>query len=366
MSMAMQIFSEKGVEASYGLAFDEAMAQECGAVPGAASMLRLYSYRDHCVLVGRFQRIEAEVDLRQASRLGIGVNRRPTGGGAILMGSGQIGVALALPAATFASPRAGFYLFADAVVAGLAAAGVQACLRGKNDIEVAGRKIAGLGFCVSGTGLLFHASILEDLDLELMAALLMVPLSKLDAHGPGGISSRITTLMRELGGPIDSKSFAKGLIGAFEEVFDLRGIESEPPASLLGRAARLEADKYSTESWLFDGGRASSGEFLADCRSALGTLRLVVASQGALIKSVLVTGDFNEAPATLISLEESLRWTVIDGAILERRLRDNPMVEELLDAAELAEAICTSYAALAETAGPRRTGSCYLVEEKIS
>ena len=367
MSALLEVFYDADVEAAAGLAFDEAMAHECAAraVPGA--MLRIYTYKDNCVLVGRFQRIEAEVDLAKVASLGIEVNRRPTGGGAILMGSGQLGVAFCVPAERFASPRAGFHLFSEAIVAALGSLGIKASLRGKNDVEVSGRKIAGLGFCLSEGGLLFHASILADIDLEMMASLLQIPLSKLSAYGPGGIAERITTLHREAGSAVNLDLLREAIVGAFEATFDLFSAESEPLESLTLRAKALARDKYETEAWLFDGGRATSGEFLADCRSRLGTLRLVVASQGAVIKSAVVTGDFNAEPKALIALEEALRWVPIEESLLSRRIADNAELMNLLDPAELAKAICASHAASGNTtAGPRRIGSCYIPEEKIS
>ncbi len=367
MSALLEVFYDADVDAASGLAFDEAMANECAAraVPGA--MLRLYNYKDNCVLVGRFQRIEAEVDLAKAAALGVDVNRRPTGGGAILMGSGQLGVAFCVPAQRFVSPRAGFYLFSQAIVAALASLGVEASLRGKNDIEVSGRKIAGLGFCLSEGGLLFHASILVDIDLQLMASLLQIPLSKLSAYGPGGISERITTLNRESGTSVAPGSLQEAIVGAFESTFDLFAEDSQASEALKVRAKALEHDKYTTQGWLFDGGRATSGEFLADCRSRLGTLRLVVASQGGVIKSAVVTGDFNSESTAFIALEEALRWVPIEESLLERSISDNGELVNLLDPAELAKAICASHAASGSTsAGPRRIGSCYIPEEKIS
>ena len=56
-------------------------------------ILRLYTYRSNSALVGRFQRIENELNLNFCETQGISVNRRPTGGGGILMGENQLGVA---------------------------------------------------------------------------------------------------------------------------------------------------------------------------------------------------------------------------------------------------------------------------------
>ena len=72
------------------------------------------------------------------------VNRRPTGGGAILMGEDQLGVALMLRHWKGSkAPRELMRHFASALSEGLLVFGIKAQFRGKNDLEVEGRKIGG-------------------------------------------------------------------------------------------------------------------------------------------------------------------------------------------------------------------------------
>jgi len=94
VSDVWRLLSDDGVEAAGGLALDEAMLAGYSreSDPGWPSTLRLYTYRSHCALVGRYQHLEAEVDLDACRRTGTGFSRRPTGGGAIVMGAGQLGV----------------------------------------------------------------------------------------------------------------------------------------------------------------------------------------------------------------------------------------------------------------------------------
>ena len=93
--MHWRYISEDKVSDSYGLAADEVMALRVGE-NHSSSVLRLYTYRSSSALVGRFQRIENELNLGFCKEQNMSVNRRPTGGGAILMGEDQLGVALML------------------------------------------------------------------------------------------------------------------------------------------------------------------------------------------------------------------------------------------------------------------------------
>lgn len=71
---------EDAVSAGYGLAADEFFTSTYAAESTEhGATLRLYTYRDHCALVGRFQNIHAELDLDACQREEVEVGRRLTG-----------------------------------------------------------------------------------------------------------------------------------------------------------------------------------------------------------------------------------------------------------------------------------------------
>ncbi|MHB1455521.1 MAG: lipoate--protein ligase family protein, partial [Armatimonadota bacterium] len=127
-------------------------------------ILRIYTMKSSNVLIGRFQNPEAEVDLDECRRLGIPVNRRMTGGGAVLMGEQQLMVSIPcsvehpiIPA----HPARILPKLARGIISGLALLGIEAEYRPKNDIVVNGRKIVGSAICIEKAGtFLYQASIL--------------------------------------------------------------------------------------------------------------------------------------------------------------------------------------------------------------
>src|SRR3990172_4613199 len=139
-----RLITDEDVSASFGLAADECLAQWVGQ-GGSSSTLRLYTYRSHCALVGRFQNLENEIYRDYCEAHGIALNRRPTGGGAIIMGADQLGVALTIPGRgddTFRlTAQGGDYsharelmgTFSEGLVRGLNRLGVEARFRRKND-----------------------------------------------------------------------------------------------------------------------------------------------------------------------------------------------------------------------------------------
>ncbi|MFQ5826639.1 MAG: biotin/lipoate A/B protein ligase family protein, partial [Dehalococcoidia bacterium] len=184
--------ADDGVSGSFGLAADEYLMGGYGeAAQPRPPSLRLYTYRPLCVLVGRFQNVAAEVsdslrlcfggDIQRSQMVTqagmdsfrVELNRRPTGGGTIIMGDGQLGVAFLTSTnypETPQRPREVLETYAQGVLEGLRRLGIEgARLRSRNDIEVGGRKIAGLGLYSDEQGaLLFHTSILVDFDVRLM------------------------------------------------------------------------------------------------------------------------------------------------------------------------------------------------------
>lgn len=310
--MRWRLVSDDGVDAAAGLAADEALMAPYGRSAAAThdATLRLYSYRSHCALVGRFQSLEDEVDLGAAERLGIQVARRPTGGGAIIMGAGQLGVAVATPAPAADTPRDLLARYAHGIVAGLATLGVTAEMAGKNDLQVGGRKIAGLGLHVDDRGaLLFHASVLGDLDVELMLDVLRIPGAKLADKPVARVQERITTVSRELGRPVPLDELRAAVAGGFATHL---GVTLEPTPLSAAEAARrdvLVGERYAADGWTRQRSRLRDAHGTATLKTPEGLVRIYVATHGATVKSVLVAGDFNALPAGLSALESTLRWT---------------------------------------------------------
>lgn len=365
-----QLLSDNGAGAAEGLALDEALMARVGRDAGTPRpTLRLYTYASHAALVGRYQTLAAEVNLDACAATGTDVSRRPTGGGAIVMGRNQLGVALVLPARE-ASLRSLIPELGEGVVEGLRRVGVQAEFGGKNDLLAGGRKIAGLGMYLDPRGaLLFHASLLVDLDIDFMLSVLQIPAAKLGDKGAAAVAERVTTVTRELGRPIDVDTMRAVVAEGFAARFGVNLAEDEPDASERAATSELVAKRYANPSWLDEQNAQPDGTGSATFRSPDGLVRVFVAAQGSLVKSLQFAGDFNAVPEGLRRLEHTLRWRHLNadtmhGLVAEVRSatgtdagwrRDEDVVAAVLDAGA---------GALDRSAAPvRATGSCYFPEQ---
>lgn len=300
---------DDGSGAAEGLALDEALMAGVGrGVAAPQPVLRLYTYRSHAALVGRYQTLAAEVDLDACAATGTAVSRRPTGGGAIVMGEDQLGVALVLPARATA-PRALIRELAQGVVDGLASLGITAAFGGKNDLLSDGRKIAGLGLYVDPHGgMLFHTSLLVGLDVPFMLRVLRIPATKLADKAVAAVGDRVTTVRRQLGAAVSVDDVRAAVADGFARRFGAVLVASEPTDDEHQAAAELVTSRYADPGWLYEEQAQPDGTGTAVFRSPEGMVRVFVAAQGRLAKSVMFTGDFTSLPSGLKQLEADLRW----------------------------------------------------------
>jgi lipoate-protein ligase A len=315
-----RLISGDGAGAADGLALDEAlMARYARGKPEQPPTLRLYTYRSHCALVGRYQNLEAEVDLAACERTGTQVSRRPTGGGAIIMGAGQLGVAVVSRARAGQTPREVIAEFAGSVAAGLAQLGIEAVFRGKNDLETDGRKIAGLGLYVDADGgMLFHASVLADLDIGFMLEVLRIPAAKLAGKAAGAVAQRVTTVAEQTGQPFDGAALRPALAAGFAGFFGATLVPGSPEPDEQALAARLAAERYSSPAWLADRSMSADGSGSAAVKTPAGLARIYITTHADLVKNAIIVGDFNVLPRAVVEMEAALRWRRLDeSTVLE-------------------------------------------------
>ncbi len=313
---------EEGVSAYRGLSADEYMTEAQAKETERQAWLKLYTYADHCALVGRFQHLQAELNLDFCRKADIAYSRRLTGGGAIIMGSGQLGICLTSHTERFDFNRLRelYMLFSAPVINALQELGVEAGFRSRNDLEVGGKKIAGLGIYVSPTGCLqFHTSLLLDLDVGLMLRVLNIPRQKYDDKRMiRSVEQRITTLRRELGREVPAAEMRallkKHYSIAFGAEFEQASFSPEEQA----RIDELAEQRYRNEDWVFQHSPRPDMNGMGLKKTAAGLLRTYIALKGETIKSVLITGDFFQGLEVFRKVESLLKWSPLERDAIEQ------------------------------------------------
>lgn len=287
--------------------------------------LRIYTYRSHTALVGRFQNVEAEVNLPECRSLGVEVNRRVTGGGAIIMGDRQLMIALASSSEHPVIPAHPVRILpkmARGVIMGLAELGIHAEFRPKNDIVVNGRKIGGSAMCIEETGaFLYHATVLLDFDIPFMLRVLNIPPEKLSDKAVKSHEERMTSIFRETGKRVTVQEAREAICRGFEQAFKMSAVHVPFTPVELQKISGLEHEKYLTDAWVFQ--RQPAPDMIGQCvrKTPAGLVRAYVAMAGDTIKSVLFTGDFISDERFIKDVEAALKWGRADRDSIARTIR---------------------------------------------
>ena len=364
---------EHDVSASHGLAADELLLQSHASRGNWPATLKLYTYRNYCALCGRFQHMTAEIDVQSCRTHDVQIGRRLTGGGAIIMGNDQLGICLATHTSAFAwnHIRDLYQLFSRPIIDALAVFGVKAGFRSRNDLEVDGKKIAGLGIHISPEGALqFHSSLLLDLDVPRMMEVLNIPIQKYsDRRMIQAVSQRMTTVRREAGQMVAMKTLQSEILSAYSRAFGVEfQIEPFTQAEQSG-IEQLEVEKYNTEAWLFQHSPQEDMTGMSLKKTPDGLLRTYIGLKGDNIKSVMITGDLLAMPSSFTRIETLLKWTPLDrekiSSTIERVWTEDRLYDSSLQITpeQLTDAIWT--AAQRAHAAHRYTyhGSCYYPKE---
>ncbi len=319
-----RLIADGGVSASFGLAADEVMADRVGDGLSQPT-LRLYTYKSHCALVGRFQNVDNEIHVDYCRANQIPINRRPTGGGAIIMGVDQLGIALTIPGRredSYSRARELMGRFSEGIIRGVQSLGVNAQFRRKNDIEVNGRKMVGLGIYRAPTdGLLIHASLLVDLDVPLMLRILNTPFEKISDKEISAVAARTTSVRREISRSISLDEVRGRVAEGYAAAFGVKFVHGYYNAEELAAIAEREKSKYCTDGWVYQTTQVPDAFGSAKVKTPAGLLDVGATLAGRTLKAIYIRGDFFAAENAIADIEAGLRWHTADPDAIAVTLR---------------------------------------------
>jgi lipoate-protein ligase A len=302
---------ERPLSTAEGLAVDDALPRSVSH-NGSPPLLHLYTFVPS-VIVGKYQDIEAALKLDRCRARGIEFNRRSTGGGTVIMGPDIVALGFGINV-DYPGLKGGvggvFETMSRVLGTALEKVGINARFQPKNDLEVEGKKIAGLSAAAeTGNSLLFHTSLLVDFDIPLMMDIMNTPLVKLQDKGYNCFSRRMTTVRQEAGGDRNVKEMIDAIQASFEEVFEIQFREDEPDSWEKETIDRLARERYTCRSWIFSHKHPRTRMGIGRLKTRGGLLEIYLSLAGGSIEHVVITGDFFSTPGHISRLENVLKWT---------------------------------------------------------
>ena len=266
--------------------------------------LRFLSFKPSSVLVGYFQSVEQEVRQDYCMEKGITINRRITGGGTVYFDPSQIGWEIIAPYRYFKRDSSFLYeIFGRSVAEGLKLLGIPARFKPRNDIEVNGKKISGMGGITLKDSFLFQGTLLVEDKLEELLFALKVPIEKLKPKEIDSVRERVTCIEREIGRVPDREELKEIIIKGFKKVLNMEFYEGE-----LSEEEMREIEKnlafFSSPEWIYRVKipEHTQGILTGTHRSSFGTIKInmVVNAEQKMVRSTIITGDFFVHPRSIV------------------------------------------------------------------
>jgi len=220
--------------------------------------------------------------------------------------------------------------------------GIKAGFRLKNDLEVGGKKIAGLSATLeTEKAILFHALLLVGFDIPLMLDIMNQPPAKLYDKGYSCFSQRITTIQEQLGHDIDMGPVMEVIEKAFSQQFGVSFEEDEPDRWEKESIKSLANTRYTNPDWIFSHKHPRSSMGMGELKTPGGLLEIYLSLAGSTIEHIVITGDFFSTTKDINLLESALKWTSAKREKIEEHLLE-VWIEDMIygvDVRTLTEAI---------------------------
>lgn len=273
----------------------------------------LFYINEPAVIIGRNQNTLEEINHEYVEKNNIHVVRRVSGGGAVYHDFGNLNFSFITNHDV--KKLNNFKKFTAPVIRVLTQLGLDAELKGRNDIQIAEKKISGTAQFSTGKRMVSHGTLLFNTELGQVAHALNVKMSKIESKGHKSVRSRVANIAEFLKEPMPISAFRQLLL---EGLYD----ESEPfesyhltPEEWKG-VHRLKEEKYDTWDWNY--GRSPKFNIQRSKRFPVGEIDLRIFVEKGHITDFKIYGDFfgKEPVAKLEKLLIGARYNKEDISIL--------------------------------------------------
>ena len=205
------------------------------------------------VCIGYHQIIEEEVDVEYCEKNKLPIVRRPLGGGAVYLDSGQLfyQVIARLDSKVIPKDVSGLYQkLLQAPINTYKAIGINAEYAPVNDIVADGKKISGNGAAQVGGARVLTGNLIFDFNFDEMVKILKVPNEKFRDKVASSLRERLGTIKGFLGEEPERQKVKKILIENFEKTLSVkfkRETEFLPKEQTINEELLVQ---YKDEKWL--------------------------------------------------------------------------------------------------------------------
>lgn len=239
-----------------------------------------------CVVIGRNQNALAEIDIDYVKAHDIAVVRRLTGGGAVFHDLGNVNFTFIESRREGEDTGAMFSRFTAPILAALQNLGVDARLKGRNDLCIGSGKFSGNALCVERGRVLQHGTLLFSASIGNLAGALKNRWIKYSDKAVKSNVSRVTNISSHLPIKMSCCEFMEYL----GEYIGCDTPRYQYTESDMAAIEKLAAEKYTTDTWNFTASPKYS--FSNSAKLPCGVVEISFDVSGGLISRLAIAGDF--------------------------------------------------------------------------
>lgn len=199
-----------------------------------------------CLVVGKHQNTNAEINHQFVETYGIPVVRRLSGGGTVYHDLGNINFCFIMNGAE--GQLVNFKRYTEPIIAVLQGFGVDAFLGRTNDIRVGDKKVSGNAEHIFRSRALHHGTLLFNADIDKLDESIKIDLSKYRDNAVKSIRSSVANIVDFLPVTMSVDFFMNALIGYVQSNFQ-QSEEFVLSAADIDDIEGLVRSKYSTWEW---------------------------------------------------------------------------------------------------------------------
>jgi lipoate-protein ligase A len=274
----------------------------------------LFYINEPSIIIGRSQNTIEEIHQEYVEKNNIHVVRRISGGGAVYHDFGNLNFSFITNHDVKSLNN--FKKFTAPVISALSKIGVEAELKGRNDILVNDKKISGTAQFSTGKRMISHGTLLFNTDLAEVANALQVKRSKIISKGHKSVRSRVANISEFIHKSLSIEDFrALLLTGLYEEMepFETYHLTAEEWKAVHA----LKEEKY--DSWDWNYGRSPKFNIQHSKRFPIGEIDVRLFVEKGYLTEFKIFGDFfGKEP--LENLENLLMGVKYDKEEISRKL----------------------------------------------
>lgn len=293
-----------------------ALEEYCMRNLSANSDYLLFYINEPSIIIGRNQNTLEEINQEYITQNNIHIVRRVSGGGAVYHDLGNLNFSF-ITTHDIKNVN-NFKKFTEPVIKVLKSLGLDAELKGRNDIQLDEKKISGTAQFTNGKRMISHGTLLFNTDLNEVAKALNVKMSKIQSKGHKSVRSRVANISEFMDQKIDMDTFRFLLLKGLNE-------ESEPfehyrlTPEEWEKVHQLMHDKYDNWDWNY--GHSPRFNIQRTKRFPIGEIDLRVFIEKGYITDFKIYGDFFGAEP-IESLEKVLLNARYDIDEITNRLQE--------------------------------------------